>query len=122
MPFPNVNPQLAHMVDAILGKEPSHQPSISEVAMLLKQLGHFVSSVLPMRAGGTIDLAQSQSGRLKVPQEVQRASPPRPAPSSTQASPEQDKALAPTVKAPVIHVPKNSAAEPKDSDDEDPLQ
>ncbi len=121
--LPDVDPQLAHMVDAILGKEPSHRPSMSEVAMLLKQLGHFVSSVLPMRAGGTIDLAQSQSGRLKVPQEVQRAFPPRPVPSSTQASPEQDKALAPTVKAPAIHVPKNSAvAEPKASDDEDPLQ
>lgn len=121
--LPDVDPQLANMVDAILGKEPSHRPSMADVAMLLKQLGHFVSSVLPIRTGSAPDLAQSHSGRLKVPQDAQRSLLSRPVPSSAQAGSEQDKALSPTVKAPALHVPKSSeVAAPKDAAEEDPLQ
>ena len=100
--MPDVDPQLSEMVNAILSKEPTSRPSMADIAMLLKQLGHFVSSVLPARPSSIPELSQSQSARLKIPQDSLRMPAQKPVTAIKATDAEDTKALSPTVKAAVL--------------------
>ena len=121
--MPDVDPQLSEMVNAILSKEPTSRPSMADIAMLLKQLGHFVSSVLPARPSSIPELSQSQSARLKIPQDSLRMPAQKPVTAINATDAEDTKALSPTVKAAVLPPSKTpQAAGRQASNDEDALQ
>ncbi len=138
---PDIDAQLNGLVDVMLGKDPSRRPSMADVAMQLKQLGQFVSNVLPMRVMSSSELLVPTSGRAKGPSDGQRHQAPKPesAPSTvdigsvsgrikvpqegprgpaptTEPDPlgnELERALAPTLKAPLIRVDKVDGPAPK---------
>jgi hypothetical protein len=96
---------------------------MADIAMLLKQLGHFVSSVLPARPSSIPELSQSQSARLKIPQDSLRMPAQKPVTAINATDAEDTKALSPTVKAAVLPPSKTpQAAGRQASNDEDALQ
>lgn len=129
---PDVDTQLDSMVDSMLIKDPSKRPSMADVAMQLKQLGHFVSNVLPMRVVSSPDLSVSTSGRVRLPKkdgavgsldEVGNSGkfrlPQDAKPSlvvATESVPpggELERALAPTIKSPAVRTDNPEIGAPK---------